>query len=184
VAPPVTNDLVDPVPLATRGPLDLAAVGVVGPLVVGRMADINMEVQLGQMGSERSGGACDRMVRSLLRKLGVLPCRGANAVDAADAAQGLLEVQLQHKHITAAQARTLCAALRFNSTILCLKVGCNELGDEVREGPRSAAEVEASCRDRLNCDGCGGRVRRRWLPLWRATRRSRPWTLASTRSVR
>lgn len=66
--------------------------------------------------------------KSLLKKLGILPTPGGLPV--------LTEVELQNKHITAQDARKLCKALTSNNTITCLKVGCNELSDEVSSGWR------------------------------------------------
>jgi len=61
--------------------------------------------------------------KGLLKRLGILPTPGGLPV--------LTEVELQHKHITAQDARKLCKALGASTTITCLKVGCNELADEV-----------------------------------------------------
>lgn len=78
--------------------------------------------------------------RSLLRKLGILPpSLGASAQtsNAGGTPAVLTDIELQHKHITGAEARKLSAALRMNGTITCVKVGCNELRDEV--GSHAAA---------------------------------------------
>ena len=80
--------------------------------------------------------------KSLLRRLGILPypvpedggvsSSSSSASGAASMMHPIVDLELQHKHITASEAVKLCGPLRTNATITCLKVGCNELRDEVR----------------------------------------------------